>query len=72
MKYASFLLISRALHLNVFDQPVKKYFFDNRLRVAEHYSLFIRGFQMLFILALLVRALDDEAIALAEFFHQIG
>jgi hypothetical protein len=23
VKYASFLMISRALHLNVFDQPVK-------------------------------------------------
>jgi len=22
-------MISRALHLNVFDQPVKKYFFNN-------------------------------------------
>jgi hypothetical protein len=28
-KYDSFLRISRALHLNVFDQPVKKYFFNN-------------------------------------------
>ena len=26
VKYASFLMISRALHLNVFDQPVKKHF----------------------------------------------
>jgi len=26
IQYASFLRISRALHLNVFDQPVKKHF----------------------------------------------
>jgi hypothetical protein len=31
MKYASFLRISRALHPNVFDQPVKKHFFNNLL-----------------------------------------
>jgi hypothetical protein len=31
VKYASFLVISRALHLNVFDQPVKIYFFNNLL-----------------------------------------
>jgi hypothetical protein len=30
-KYASFLMISRALHLNVFDQPGKNNFFDNLL-----------------------------------------
>jgi hypothetical protein len=29
--YASFLVISRALHLNVFDQPVKNNFFNNLL-----------------------------------------
>jgi hypothetical protein len=29
-KYASFLVISRALHLNIFDQP-KKTFFNNWL-----------------------------------------
>jgi hypothetical protein len=29
VKYASFLFISRALHLNVFDQPVKNLFFNN-------------------------------------------
>jgi hypothetical protein len=28
MKYASFLVISRALHLNVFDQRVKKTLFQ--------------------------------------------
>jgi hypothetical protein len=28
-KYASFLRISRALHLDVFDQPEKNYFFNN-------------------------------------------
>jgi hypothetical protein len=31
VKYASFLMISRALQLNVFDQPVKNYFFNNLL-----------------------------------------
>ncbi len=31
MKYASFLVISHALDLNVFDQPVKYYFFTNLL-----------------------------------------
>jgi hypothetical protein len=30
-KYASFLRISRALHLDVFDQPEKNYFFNNLL-----------------------------------------
>ena len=30
-KYASFLRILRALHLDVFDQPVKNYFFNNLL-----------------------------------------
>ncbi len=30
-KYNSFLRISRALHLDVFDQPVKDYFFNNLL-----------------------------------------
>jgi hypothetical protein len=29
VKYASFLMILRALQLNVFDQPVKKHFFNN-------------------------------------------
>jgi len=33
--YASFLLISRALHLNVFDQPGKNYFFNNLLMQGE-------------------------------------
>jgi len=28
-KYASFLMISRALHLNIFDQPVINHFFNN-------------------------------------------
>jgi hypothetical protein len=32
MKYASFLVISRALHLNVFDQPVKNHLFNNLLK----------------------------------------
>jgi len=31
VKYTSFLVISRALQLNVFDQPVKNYFFNNLL-----------------------------------------
>jgi hypothetical protein len=29
--YASFLRISRALHLDVFEQPAKNYFFNNLL-----------------------------------------
>jgi hypothetical protein len=29
VQYASFLVISCALHLNVFDQPVKKHIFNN-------------------------------------------
>ncbi len=31
VKYASFLVISRALQLNVFDQPVKNHLFNNLL-----------------------------------------
>jgi len=31
--YASFLGIARALHLDVFEQPGKKYFFNNLLPV---------------------------------------
>ena len=34
LQYASFLMIARALHLNVFDQPVLKYFF-NRIAVPH-------------------------------------
>jgi hypothetical protein len=30
-KYASFLVISRALHLDVFDQPVENHFSNNLL-----------------------------------------
>jgi hypothetical protein len=30
-KYASFLRISRALHLDVFEQPEENYFFNNLL-----------------------------------------
>gem|GEM_PF-1609550 len=30
-QYASFLVMSRALHLNVFDQPQKNNFSNNRL-----------------------------------------
>jgi hypothetical protein len=30
-KYDSFLRISRALHLDIFDQPEKDYFFNNPL-----------------------------------------
>jgi hypothetical protein len=29
--YASFLRISRALHLDVFEQPAENYFFNNLL-----------------------------------------
>jgi hypothetical protein len=32
-KYASFLRISRALHLDVFDQPEKNCFFNNLLEM---------------------------------------
>ena len=40
MKYASFLVISRALQLNVFDQPVKNHFFNNLIvTVLEDRSL---------------------------------
>jgi hypothetical protein len=35
MKYASFLVISRALHLDVFDQPVKNHFFNNLRDVSQ-------------------------------------
>jgi len=34
VQYASFLLISRALHLDVFDQPGRNYFFNNLLEKA--------------------------------------
>jgi hypothetical protein len=34
--YDSFLRISRALHLDVFDQPGKDYFFNNLLDIAAH------------------------------------
>jgi len=37
-QYASFLRISRALHLNVFDQPEKKYFFNNLLEGNSHHQ----------------------------------
>jgi hypothetical protein len=33
--YASFLMISRALHLDVFEQPAENYFFKNLLGVAS-------------------------------------
>jgi hypothetical protein len=35
-KYDSFLLISRALHLDVFDQPGKNYFFNNLLEAVSY------------------------------------
>jgi hypothetical protein len=38
VKYASFLLISRALHLDVFDQPGKNNFLNNLLIIIEHTS----------------------------------
>jgi hypothetical protein len=38
-KYASFLLISRALHLDVFDQPVKNYFFNNLLDLTWQFLI---------------------------------
>jgi hypothetical protein len=34
-KYASFLLISRALHQDVFDQPGENHFFNNLLLSAR-------------------------------------
>jgi hypothetical protein len=34
-KYASFLRISRALHLDVFDQPEKNYFFNTLIVVRQ-------------------------------------
>ena len=37
-KYASFLMASRALHLSIFEQPAKNYFFKNLLMGC---SLFI-------------------------------
>jgi hypothetical protein len=36
MKYASFLVISRAVHLDVFDQPVKNHFFNNLLKKVRN------------------------------------
>jgi hypothetical protein len=35
IKYASFRVILRALHLNVFDQPVKYDFFNNPLYIPQ-------------------------------------
>jgi len=37
-KYASFLMISRALHLNVFEQPVKKDFFNNLIVIDRAFE----------------------------------
>jgi hypothetical protein len=44
MKYASFLVISRALHLNVFDQPVKNHFFNNLLAVFKTAGMPLRPY----------------------------
>jgi len=33
-QYASFLVMSRALHLSVFDQPEKKQLFNNLLEIG--------------------------------------
>jgi len=41
VKYASFLMISRALQLNVFDQPVKIYFFNNLVEDTEGATEFL-------------------------------
>ena len=35
IKYASFLVILHALHLNVFDQPVKHDYFNNLLYIPQ-------------------------------------
>jgi hypothetical protein len=37
-KYASFLMILRALHLNVFEQPVKKDFFNNLIVIDRAFE----------------------------------
>jgi hypothetical protein len=37
VKYSSFLMISRALHLNVFEQPVKKILFQQPIDLAVHF-----------------------------------
>jgi hypothetical protein len=39
-KYASFLLISRALHLDVFDQPGENYFLNDLIvfTIAGYYN----------------------------------
>ncbi|MCX5898679.1 MAG: hypothetical protein NTY29_10855, partial [Proteobacteria bacterium] len=34
-KYDSFLRISRALHLDIFDQPGKNHFFNNLLEIKK-------------------------------------
>jgi hypothetical protein len=36
-KYASFLMILRALHLNVFEQPVKKILFQQPIELDVHF-----------------------------------
>jgi len=40
-KYASFLLISRALHLDVFDQPGEKLLFQQPVR--DYAEIFIKN-----------------------------
>jgi len=61
-QYASFLVMSRALHLNVFDQPEKNNFFNNRLlvftclepvnrRFVVYYFLVIQLFYLLFLIS---------------------
>jgi hypothetical protein len=47
VKYASFLVIPRALHLNVFDQPVKNYFLNKRL--GRLYAIKILRTLLLFV-----------------------
>ena len=39
-KYASFLMISRALHLAIFEQPAKKYFFNDLLDHTKKQDFF--------------------------------
>ena len=48
--YASFLMISRALHLDIFKQPGENYFFNNLLRISE------RKFSTVFTAAIFYQA----------------
>ena len=43
--YASFLRISRALHLVVFEQPAENYFFNNLLDEVGKYPVLVKHLQ---------------------------